>query len=132
MWTLLALASLAIARAKPAQDVSTLVERLGSDHIEEREEAECSLKRIGKTAVWALDHAAGDADSEVAGRARYLARFIRHRQLFTDQLRKAFPKIDDRLARGTDHDFTEVFLTLWGSRPLEETLSKKDLEPLSC
>ena len=66
---LLALPVLA-AREKPSQDeILTLLEKLHSDSIEEREEAAVKLLRLGKAALPELRKAARNHDPEVALRA---------------------------------------------------------------
>lgn len=54
------------------QDPAALVEGLGSDDIEIRARAEADIVRLGAVAEAALDAASGDADPEVASRARRL------------------------------------------------------------
>lgn len=93
MTTALVLALL--LQADPAKEV----ERLRSDSVEERDEAAKALKELGSKAIPALEKATGDSDRELAGQARLLLSAIRIREALTPAFRKAWPGIEERLAR---------------------------------
>lgn len=56
--------------------VSTLIERLGSDKIDVREEAARRLLGLGKAALPELEKAAREGDAEVSRRAKELVKFL--------------------------------------------------------
>jgi HEAT repeat protein len=101
MWMILAF--IVLFQGDPGREV----ERLRSDSIEEREEAEKALKELGPKAIPALERAAGDVDPEVAQRVRTLLSAIRIRETLTPAFRKAIPGLENRLAR-SDGSWTEV------------------------
>jgi WD40 repeat protein len=60
----------------PSPEAQRLVERLGSEQIEDRQEAARQLKLLGPPAVPSLTAAAKDPDSEVSSRAQEVLRQI--------------------------------------------------------
>ena len=101
---------LAGAQEDPAKQARDLIDKLRSGGIEERAQAEEKLKELGQAAVPALKEAIKDPDAEVSARSKYLVRLIEVRERLTFGLRKALPGVDDRLVRGDEHTWTEVFL----------------------
>jgi HEAT repeat protein len=129
--TLAALWLFVLAQSGPQETPETirgLVEKLRSERIEERDEAMRSLRRLGAAAVPHLEKAAGDKDTEVAGRARQILRILEALRHLTPNLLKAFPGAEDRLAAGGPHSWTEL-LTQAAAR-LNKDLKSDDLEPL--
>lgn len=57
-------------------DLDTLIDQLGSDSVQERDDACAILRYVGEPALPDLEHAAESGDAEVAGRARGLIAFI--------------------------------------------------------
>jgi HEAT repeat protein len=110
-----------------AQDPGALIERLRSDQVDVREEAAQSLQDLGRPALPGLEKASRDPDPEVAARARLLVRKIRGTADFSPALLAAFPGIEDRLGKGTDHDWTLAFLLALRGQSI---LSRDDLAPL--
>jgi HEAT repeat protein len=96
----------------PARQALDLVEKLRSDSVEERIEAEAKLRAMGKAARPALEKAQDDRDPEVVGRVRTLTRLLDLEGKIPESLRKAVPGIEERLAAGDDHTWTEVFLEI--------------------
>jgi HEAT repeat protein len=106
-------------------DPASLVEKLRSDRVEEREDATRRLKALGRAAAPALEKAAKDRDAEVAARARQLLRVLELRETLPAKLREALPGVEDRLAAGDDHAWTEAFL-----EANELDLGPEELRPL--
>jgi len=118
----------------PVARVRELVERLDADSSEDREKAAAELKRIGAAAVPELEKAEGSSRPELAGRAKGLLKVIRLRSSLSPELLAAVPGADERLANGTDEEWTRVFLTAAAApngiqqHPL---VGGDDLEPLA-
>lgn len=130
---LLLLAPLLAAQDDAARRAAELVARLSSENLEEREEAQRALKRLGRAALPALEAAARAPDREAAGRASFLIRRLSIQEQLTPALRQALPGLEDRLAAGT-HPWTLAFLEATGTRDGARTfpnLKREDLEPLA-
>ncbi len=113
-----------------------LVEKLRSDAVQERVEAARRLKALGRAAAPELEKAAADPDGEVAARARLLLRTIAVLERLTPRLREALPGLEDRLAAGGDHDWTEALLEAGSDdeetwRPRHPRLRAPDLDILA-
>lgn len=109
--SLLALAVFELAApVQEAGAVQDLIDRLGADRVEDREEAERRLKSVGRPAVPGLARAAEDPDPEVAGRARRILRAVEAKVRLTPELLRAMPGIEDRLAEGLEPAWTKAFL----------------------
>ncbi len=108
------LAALSIARTGAQEErprgARELVEALGADRVEDREEAERGLKKLGSAAVAELERAAKSSDPEVAWRAGRALRAIEARRRLTPAILEAMPGIEDRLAEGLDPAWTRAFL----------------------
>lgn len=109
------IAALLCLAALPAQDgeaaeVARQIERLGSDAIDEREDAAEKLKGLGAAAVPELEKLTGSSDADLAERSKRLLPVIRIRISLGPALLKAIPGADERLARGGAHAWTEVLL----------------------
>jgi HEAT repeat protein len=91
-------------------DLADLVRRLGSESVEERNQAKRLLKEAGRAAVPALERAAKDRDAEVAARAQELLRVLKISETISPVLRREFPGVEERLAAGGDTPWTRVFL----------------------
>ncbi len=98
--------------------VQGLVDRLGSDRIEDREQAEADLEALGMEAIPELERASASADPEVASRARRLALLIPYRRILTPAVRKVLPRIEEGILRGEKPRWAEVFQALEAA-PLE-------------
>ena len=111
-------------------DPARLAERLSSESVQERDEAERKLLGLGRDAIPALEKAAKDPDAEAAGRAARLLRILRNRETLSRRLRAAFPGIEERLDAGEGRDWFRVFLEaarMENSGPAYPTLRKEDL-----
>ena len=84
--------------AAPQDQVEKLISRLGSDVLEEREEAAQRLKEVGDVAIPFLRKAATAEDQEIATRATHLIRVIPIRARLTPNLLAVMPGVDDRIA----------------------------------
>lgn len=114
-----------------SQDAAQLIEALRSGTIEEREKAIRRLREMGTPALPLLEAAAKEKDLELSARARYVIRTIELDGRISPGLRKAIPKIQDRLASGDPHQWTEVFLQLGlREKRLYPELTPSDLDPL--
>lgn len=60
---------LALAQDQPPQQARAFIEKLRSEDVEDRDEAEARLKEMGRAAVSELEKATKDKDPEVAARA---------------------------------------------------------------
>ncbi len=69
-------------------DGSSLIERLRSDSVEEREEAAAGLRALGEAAIPELEGALKDPDPEVAARARDLLRIYPGTMLYRLRLER--------------------------------------------
>src|SRR5262245_63283639 len=68
---------------RPAEDkdkarIARLIQQLGSDEQEDRDEAEAQLGKLGPRAIEALRKASNHSDAEIRRRARKLASAIEH------------------------------------------------------
>ncbi|HLY07738.1 MAG TPA: hypothetical protein VKW04_00410 [Planctomycetota bacterium] len=70
------------AQDDQSRQVQKWLENLRSERIEEREEADLELRKLGKGVLPDLERAAGDKDVELSARARTLIRRIRLKELF--------------------------------------------------
>jgi HEAT repeat protein len=86
-----------------------LIEKLRSDHIEERQEAARKLKDLGKAAVPELEKASRDQDPEVSAQATHILKIVTLRETLPPFLWKDLPGMEERLAMG-GHAWTELFL----------------------
>ena len=94
-----------------AQDSAhELVERLGSESLEEREEAVRRLKLLGKPALPELEKAAKSGDLETATRAKSLLRLIPIQDWVTPHLLQVMPGLEQRLSLDDPHTWTEVLI----------------------
>jgi HEAT repeat protein len=96
----------------PARQARELVEKLRSDKIDEREDAEKKLKELGRAALPELEKAARSGDRELAERSRHLLKVIPIRLRLTPKVLARFPGIAERLASSDDHTWTLVFLEI--------------------
>jgi len=64
------------APAKSEQEIKCLIDRLGSNRFEEREQASQELLRLGKSALYRLKEAMKSPDAEVRRRAQQLVERI--------------------------------------------------------
>lgn len=91
-------------------DIRRLVEKLGSDSVEEREEAMSRLALAGKEALPELEKAAKSADLDLATRARYLVRYIPIREQVTPNLLHLLPGAEERLSIDDPASWTRILL----------------------
>ena len=111
------LAILLIVLLPQSPDVREIIEKFKSDDITVREEAFKKLKELGDSAEAELVKAEKDAHAEVSSRAGKLLHLIRTRRELTPNLRTLVPGIEERLAFGDGHAWTEA---------LNEILAWKD------
>jgi len=112
-----------------ADSARELVERLRSETVEVREEAEARLKKLGKSAAPELEKAAKDPDREVAGRAQFLLRLLAVRDELTFALKEAFPGIEEVLVKGGDGAYGAALVRA-ADKDKFPTLNARDLEAL--
>lgn len=110
-----------------ADSARELVEKLRSETVDAREDAEKKLRALGKAAAPELEKAAKDADDEVAGRAKRLLRILELGASLPPLLLKAFPGAEERLARGP-HEWTALLLESVG----HPKLGSAELDPLAA
>src|ERR1043165_125173 len=96
-------------QADPGQ-IPGLIDKLRSDKIEERQEAERKLKELGETAGPALRKAAQGPDAELALRARGILK---------SWVKSLLPEVVDRALRWLPED-TEVIMVARGPFALEK------------
>lgn len=87
------------------EGLNDLIERLGSDRVEERDEATRRLKERGPAALPELSLRAADPDPEVRARVRRLCLVIEIRGALGPKILERMPGIDERLAEG---DWTQA------------------------
>ena len=75
------------AQEDKSKDLQMWLEKLRSERIEERDQADQELRKLGKGALPELERIAGDKDVELSERARRLIRLIRLRELFGFEIR---------------------------------------------
>jgi hypothetical protein len=90
----------ALLSAISQDGIDGLIDRLGSDRIEEREAAARALGELGPAVLPHLSLRESDPDPEVRARARHLRLVIGIRGTLGAGLLERFPGIDERLARG--------------------------------
>lgn len=118
-----------------AAQVDRLVERLRSEKVEEREEAERELILLGRPALPALEKAARDADPEVADRAKRAIGRVPLVERLTPALERAMPGLRRRLCGPQEHAWTEALLEAGrqeGTRRRHPELSREDLDALAA
>lgn len=120
-----AIPALAVLLLVAAQ--ADLVEKLRSDKVEERDEAETKLKELGRAALPELEKAAKSADPELAARARRLLQVIPVRVRLTPRLLKRFPGLDERLSAADDPAWTAFFREV--AKEVATGEDPADLEP---
>jgi len=123
------------AQERPSEShIRRLIQRLGSDSLEERNQVAQRLKSTGRPAVPFLKEAAESDDREVAARATHILRVIEIRGRLTERLLTLMPGVEERLARGDDHEWTRVFLeagtVTFGGEIAERTV-REDFMPLA-
>lgn len=96
------------------QDAPSLIEKLRSDRIEERDDALRGLKSLGRKAEAELQKAARDPDSELAQRARLLLRRLEIADRLSPALLRELPGVEDRLA-ASEAAWVDVLLQVGGS-----------------
>ncbi|HVE41925.1 MAG TPA: HEAT repeat domain-containing protein [Planctomycetota bacterium] len=103
--------ALLIVLLLPGQDdPAQLIEGLRAPKVEDRIQAEQNLKKLGKKAVPALELARKDSDPEVSQRAERLLKIIPVLERLTPNLMQEIPGIEDRLALGMPHAWTEALV----------------------
>ena len=78
-----------------------LIEKLGSDRIEERKAAACEIRKMGSLSVPELQMAARDRDREKAARATELLEWIEWDGLTPDPFKRRWPNLVSELAVST-------------------------------
>jgi HEAT repeat protein len=128
---------LALASLLLLQDPREAIQRLASDHIEDRDAAARELKRLGDKAIPALREAAGGGDLEIAARCRKILASLELSGTLSPRLLEAFPGIEDRLALAPDELWTEALLEAAredtdGHRVHPRLCRPPDLDPLAA
>jgi hypothetical protein len=90
--------SIAVLACLLQDSIPDLIERLGSDRVELREDATARLKSLGAAALPALAHHEDAPDPEVRARAGHLRRVIAVRAALGARILGRWPGIDERLA----------------------------------
>lgn len=93
-------------------EIRVLVEQLRSENGAERDLASRKLKAMGKACLPELEGAVKHPDLEVSRRARHLIRVIGITEHLSENVRRSFPGIEDRLAAADLHAWTEEFLRI--------------------
>jgi HEAT repeat protein len=130
---LLAALGAALPQENAASEVKRLIESLSSDSVNERDSASRRLREIGPKAIDALEKAALDRDPELRARSKRLLGLIKTRQALSPTLLRTLPGLDERLALGTDEEWTAAFLdasSMYVGRASHPSLSRADLVPL--
>ena len=115
-------------------EIRALIEKLGNERLEVREEATRKLRELGDRAKPALEAAAKGGDAERATRARGLLRFFEVRAKLSPGLLKAIPGAAERLAV-SDRAWAEVLLEATAfkdSEPQFPFITRNDLEFLTA
>src|SRR3954470_17603683 len=97
---MLVLAALVLLQASPEDVIRGLVDDLGSDKIQVRNDALQKLETIGRNAVPALTRASRDPDVEISSRARAALDRMVIRENLTPSLQKYVPGLEGRLLTG--------------------------------
>jgi HEAT repeat protein len=116
----------------PVSRARSLVEKLRSESIEDREVARKALIELGKAALPALREAARDSDAQVAKTASVLILRLEFLEKLSPRLRKWIPGVETRLAQGGDRECMTLLLesTQYGSKnPMP--LTRIDVDPLA-
>src|SRR6185295_1708247 len=125
------LAMLASLALFPQSQARELIEKLGSEKIEERDQATAKLKELGEKARAELEAASGHKDPEVVDRSRRLLRLLDIRKSVSPAVRKVLPGVEERLAAQGAHAWTELLLELL-DQDKYPGLEKADLEFLAA
>lgn len=114
-----------------SQDAESLrlIERLGSESVEERAEAARELEEREGRAVPLLGPLLKDADSEVSARARDILERIRLRALLSPGLRHCFPSAVRAVTAGDADERGRLIHGLWQAER-EGKLHARDVLPL--
>ena len=97
----------AVALQDPS--IPTLIERLASESIEEREKATNALRLRGEAALPHLRKAAAGDQGGLAERALRLLRWIEAHKLLTPAIRNLFPDLEKELLDGTPRPWSGIF-----------------------
>src|SRR6185503_21361813 len=113
-----------------ARELRDLIERLGSDVIEERDRASRRLRRLGKAAVPELEKAARGADAETALRASALLRVIEILGRLSPKVKEALPDLEERFLdlENRTEEFVKVAERAWN----DQSIAPKDLRELAA
>lgn len=106
---MLALAAFVLLQATQDDVIRGLVDDLGSDKIQARNEALEKLEKIGRQAIPALTRASRDPDVEISSRARAALDRMAVRESLTPSIVKFAPEIESRLLMGK---WREVFIEM--------------------
>jgi len=107
-------------------EVSILVDRLGSDQIDVRGQAEERLVKLGPGTIPALEAASQSGDDELAIRAGRLLEIQKIRLHLTPALLDRFPDAEAQIRAGGPGAWRSL---LWNADG-DSSLSREDLEPL--
>jgi HEAT repeat protein len=118
-----------------SQDISGLLEKLGSESIEDREEATRRLVGMGNVVVPQLEKALSNGTLDTSGRIRTILLRIKVRSQVTPHLLQALPDLEGRLAVQDRHVWTIAFLELAAGivrrNAASRDLTSGDLESLA-
>lgn len=101
---------LLLALQDAGREARVWVQKLGSDRPEDREEAARKLKSLGDAALPSLREGAAGSDAEIAARAKELIAVLGIRRTLHPRLLETLPGVEERLARGPESVWMDVFL----------------------
>jgi hypothetical protein len=88
------------------EEIKKWIQSLSSEQVTERNDGQAKLVALKESCIPMLEEAAKGQEFEVVLRLHHIGKVIRIRSCMSPRLLLALPGIEERLAGGTQHDWT--------------------------